>query len=88
MFRKASGHHTLESPQRRATPTMEENSFTAPLEYAAALQEKFNSQDKCIIDLEVIMDGQTLFTDTTDYVARIVSTGASKKLTKIWAMMK
>ena len=78
MFLKASRPHTLEPPQVGATSTTADNSFTATMKYAVALEEKSNAQSKRIIDLDVRVYGQTVIIDTTDYAARAVSTGANK----------
>ena len=58
------------------------------MEYTAALEEKSNAQSKRIIDLDAIVYGQTVLTNTTDYAARAVSTGDNKELTEIRSMMK
>ena len=58
------------------------------MEYTAALEEKSNAQSKRIIDLDAIVYGQTVLTNTTDYAASAVSTGANKELTEIRSMMK
>ena len=79
--------HTLESPQGGATATIADESFTAAMEYAVVLDEKANTQDKHINEIEARADGKTVLTHTMDYTARVVSTGASKELTKIQATM-
>ena len=58
------------------------------MEYAAALEEKANIQANRIIELEVIVYGQTVFTDTVDYVASTVATGSNKEMREIKAMLK
>ena len=49
------------------------------MEYDAALEEKANAQAGRIIELEASVDGQTVRSDTTDYVASPVATGTNKE---------
>ena len=88
VFRETPHLHTLEISQGGATATTIDSSFTAAMDYAAALEEKSNAQSKRIIDLEASMDGQTVLTNTTDYAAIAVATGNNKELSEIKAMMK
>ena len=53
------------------------------MEYAAALEEKANTQAELIIDIDAIVDGQTVLNDTTYYVEITVSTSTTKELTEI-----
>ena len=58
------------------------------MEYYAALEEKINAQAERIIDLEGRVDGQTVLTSTTNYVASAVATGTNKEMNEIKAMIK
>ena len=58
------------------------------MEYAAALEEKANTQAKRIIELEASVDVQIVLTDTTDYASRAVATGTNKEMSNIKEMMK
>ena len=58
------------------------------MEYAAALEEKANTQAKRTIELEASVDVQIVFTDTTDYASRAVATGTNKEMSNIKEMMK
>ena len=78
VFREATHPHTLETPQGGATRTTTDISFTAAMEYDLALEEKANTQAECIIELEASVDGQTVLTNTNDYVASTVVTGTNK----------
>ena len=53
------------------------------MDYAAALEDKFNVQAERIIELEAIVDGQTVLTITTEYAASAVATGTNRELSKI-----
>ena len=86
VFREAP--HTLEIPQGGETGTTTYNSFIAAMEYAAELEEKANAQAKCIIEIEAIVDGQTVLANTTNYAASAVATGTNRELNNIKAMMK
>ena len=44
------------------------------MEYAAALEENYNTHADGIIELEASVDGQTVLTKTTEYVASAVAT--------------
>ena len=48
------------------------------MEYAVVLEEKASSQAERIIEVEASVDGQTVLTDTTNYVASTVDTGNNK----------
>ena len=50
------------------------------MEYAASLEDKSNTQAERIIELESSMDGQTIRTDSTNYVASAVAKGISKEI--------
>ena len=59
------------------------------MEYTTALEDKAHAQAKRIIELETSVDGQTILTKATDYVASAVTTGGSNKdLKDIRVMMK
>ena len=88
VFHKAPHPHTLEIHQGGATNTKTYSSFTSAMEYAAALEEKANKHDERIIELEASVDGQTVLTGTTAYVAIAVATGTNKEMSKIKAMIK
>ena len=88
MLCKSPYPHTLESSQGGATVTNVENSFTAAMGYAVALEDKSKVQDEFIIELEASVDGKTFLTDTMDYSASAVSTGAIKELTEIRDIVK
>ena len=72
MFCKATRPHTLEPPQGGATTTTAAGSFTAEMEYAAALEEKSNTQAERIIEIVASVDGQIVLTKTTDCAASTV----------------
>ena len=54
VFRKAPHLHTLEIPQGGATTTTTDIIFTAAMDYAETLKEKFNAQAERIIELEAV----------------------------------
>ena len=58
------------------------------MEYAATLEEKTSTQAELIVEIEASVYGQTVLTKNADNSASAVSTGASKELTEIRAMMK
>ena len=58
------------------------------MDYTAALEEKSNAKAERIIELEASVDGQTVLTNTTKYVASAVATGTNKELSEIKAIMK
>ena len=58
------------------------------MEYAAALEEKSNTQAERIIELKARVDGQDVLTENAYFPACAVSTGAIKELEEIQAMMK
>ena len=74
---------TLETPQEGANNTTIYSSFTAAMEYAAALEEKSNTQAERIIELEASVDGKTVLTETTEYAASAVATGTNKEISEI-----
>ena len=53
------------------------------MEYAAALEEKSNTQAERIIELEASVDGKTVLTETTEYAASAVATGTNKEISEI-----
>ena len=59
------------------------------MEYAVALEELAHAQADRIIEVEASVDGQTVFTDSSNYVVSAVTMGGSKKdLKDLRAMMK
>ena len=88
-FLEAPRPHTLETPHGGVTATTANGSFAAVMEYAAALEEKYNMQFECIIDIEASVDGQTVITEATYFAAIAVATGgANKELKERRVMMK
>ena len=57
------------------------------MEYTASLEYKANAQDERIIDLEARVDGKTVLTDATNYVAGAVAIGTNKELNDTKTMM-
>ena len=43
------------------------------MEYVASLEEKAHTQAECILELEAIVDGQTVLADATKYAASMVT---------------
>ena len=78
VFREAPHLHTLDIPKGGATDTTPYRSFTELMYYAAALEDKSNTQADRIIELEASVDGQTVLTNTTEYAASAVATGTNK----------
>ena len=88
-FLEAPRPHTLETPHGGVTATTANGSFAAVMEYAAALEEKYNMQFECTIDIEASVDGQTVITEATYFAASAVATGgANKELKERRVMMK
>ena len=58
------------------------------MDYAAVLEENSNAQTECIIELDASVDGQTVLTKNTKYMASTVATGTKKELKEIKATMK
>ena len=70
------------------TDTTIHSSFTASMDYDAAPKEKSNTQTERIIEIEAIVDGQTVLTNTNKYAASAVAKGTNKELSDIKAMLK
>ena len=87
VFCKDIHPHTLNIPQGEATATTIDSSFTAEMGYAAALEDKENAQAERIIELEARVDGKTVLTDATNYVAGAVAIGINKELNDTKAIM-
>ena len=58
------------------------------MDYAVAPKEKSNTQTERIIEIEAIVDGQTVLTNTNKYAASAVAKGTNKELSDIKAMLK
>ena len=52
------------------------------------LEENSNAQTECIIELDASVDGQTVLTKNTKYMASTLATGTKKELKEIKATMK
>ena len=66
-----------------------DDNFAVAMDYTAALEEESHAQDECILDLEASMNGQTVLTKATKYVASEVTAGGNNKyLKELRAIMK
>ena len=57
------------------------------MDYVSALEDQSKAKSERIIELEANMDGQTVLTNTTKYVASAMATGTNKELSEIKEMM-
>ena len=88
-FQELPHPHAIETLHGGSTATTADNSFTAGMKYASALEEKSNKQANRMIKLEARVDGQTILTKATNFATSTVTTGwANKDLKELQAMMK
>ena len=88
-FQETPRPHTIKAPYGELTATTAEYSFTAAMEYTAALEEKTRAQSERILALEARVDGQTVLAKATEYAASAVTAGGNNKdLKELREMMK